>query len=114
VEQQAHVGARTGHRLILSTARAEVWVYENTRAYGHWILWLSPADDEMCARHSLPTRLHLDGGFRDLRYVDQHAWPVDVWGKDPAGCLAPLLGDAIAGDVGPMATLALINFEPDT
>ena len=111
VQQHVNEGSRSGHTLTLSTTRAEVWVYEKARAYGHWILWQSPAGDELCASHSLPTRCGPDGGFLDLQCVDRHQRPIDAWRRDPVGCLAPLFGDAIADDVAPKVRLALIDSE---
>jgi hypothetical protein len=108
-EQHVDAGSRAGHTLTLSTTRAEIWVYKKTRAYGHWILWLSPAGNEVCASHSAPRRCDPDGGFLDLQLVDRHQWPIDVWRNDPVACLTPLLGDVIAVDVGSKATLALID-----
>ena len=100
-EQHVDEGSRAGHTLTLSTMRAEVWVYEKTQAHGHWILWLSPEGDEVCASHSVPKRCDPDGGFLELQCVDRHQWPIDGWRKDPVACLSPLLGGAIADEVGP-------------
>lgn len=98
--------------MTASAGKVELWVYETGPAYGHWLLDRAQDGDKVRALHSLPTKYAPDGSFIDPQPVDggDVELSVDQLKSDAEGCLAPLLGEALAEEIAPVAMAALIHF----